>query len=470
VPASAACERAVALLERLGIPERLWALSPMTFSGGEQQRVNVARGLIAEHPILLLDEPTASLDAESRGRVVGLIHDAKARGAAILGTFHDAEVGDEIVFANARVVTRDAVVHGRVRVVQGSIVELDDEPSPMRGAIDCEGEYLIPGLVELHTDVLERHAFPRPAVAWPPLAAALSYDAELLGAGITTVLDSLAVGYVFDSGRRPRDPRPFVDALRTAGDARLLRADHFIHLRCEVSTEHVVDDFEPFAGDSRLKLVSLMDHTPGQRQFVDIAKYREYNQGKYGLSDTQVEALIAQRLVDQERYGEKHRAAIVGLCHKHGHALASHDDATRAHVEEAADAGVVVAEFPTTIEAAAAAGAFRIAVLAGAPNLVCGRSHSGNISVAELARQGLLDILSSDYVPASLLLGAFLLGDHGWTVPEAVAAVTWTPACRVGLVDRGAIAPGLRADVVRVNRAGLSVVTRGVWRAGVRVA
>src|SRR5262249_15024224 len=160
---------------------------------------------------------------------------------------------------------------------------------------------------------------------------------ELTSAGITTVLDSLAIGYVFDTGQRPRDPRPLVDALRAARDAGALRGDHFLHLRCEVSTAQVVEDFTPLASDDRVRLVSLMDHTPGQRQYVDVARYRHYYQGKYGLNDAQIDELIAQRLDAQQRFGERHRAAIVALCHKHGHALASHDDATRAHVEEAAD-------------------------------------------------------------------------------------------------------------------------------------
>jgi alpha-D-ribose 1-methylphosphonate 5-triphosphate synthase subunit PhnL len=93
---AAAFERARAILGRLGIPERLWELSPVTFSGGEQQRVNVARGFIAGHPILLLDEPTASLDAASRAIVVQLIREAWEGGTALLGTFHDADVRDMV--------------------------------------------------------------------------------------------------------------------------------------------------------------------------------------------------------------------------------------------------------------------------------------------------------------------------------------------------------------------------------------
>ncbi len=96
VPWDAAIARARRLLERLAIPERLWGLSPVTFSGGEQQRVNVARTFVVDYPILLLDEPTASLDAASRRVVVELIREARERGAAILGTFHDADVRDAV--------------------------------------------------------------------------------------------------------------------------------------------------------------------------------------------------------------------------------------------------------------------------------------------------------------------------------------------------------------------------------------
>ena len=150
--------------------------------------------------------------------------------------------------------------------------------------------------------------------------------------------------------------------------------------------------------------------------------------------------------------------------------LASHDDATRAHVEEAVQAGVVIAEFPTTREAAAAAKDYGLAVVAGAPNLVLGKSHSGNVSAAELAEAGLLDVLSSDYVPASLLQAAFLLNQKGFALPAAMATVTATPAERAGLSDRGEIVPGKRADLLRVGVVEGLPVVRGVWRGGRRIA
>jgi alpha-D-ribose 1-methylphosphonate 5-triphosphate diphosphatase len=375
------------------------------------------------------------------------------------------------LFTNARVVTPEEVVLGSVAVEDGLIVGVEPGRPPGRDAVDLEGDFLVPGVVELHTDVLERHALPRPGVLWPELPAVLAYDSQLAGAGITTVLDSLAIGYLVDTGQRPRDPRPLVEAIRAARGAGLLRADHYLHMRCEVSTELVVQDFAPFADDPLVRLVSLMDHAPGQRQFVDVAKYREYNQGRYGLTDAQLDALVERRLQERSRFAEEHRAAITALCRKHGLPVASHDDATLAHVEEAMQAGAVVAEFPTTLEAAGAAHDYGLAVLAGAPNLVRGQSHSGNVPAAELAARGWLDVLSSDYVPASVLLGAFLLHlRHGMTLPRAIATVSDTPARRVGLEDRGALVPGKRADLVRARVAGDVVVVRGVWCRGERVA
>jgi alpha-D-ribose 1-methylphosphonate 5-triphosphate diphosphatase len=370
----------------------------------------------------------------------------------------------EPVLANARVVTRDDAFLGAVRVEGGRIAEIVEGAGARNGDLDCEGDWLLPGLVELHTDVLERHAFPRPGVRWPEAAAVVAYDAQLAAAGITTSFDSLAVGYVIDTGQRPRDPRSLAEAIRRTQARGLLRAEHFLHIRCEVGTAEVLRDFEPFAEDPLVRLVSLMDHTPGQRQFVSVDKYREYYQGKYGLSDAQMSALIAARLGDQDRYAARHRAEITRRCQARGVALVSHDDATIAHVEEAAKAGMAIAEFPTTLEAARAARAYGLAILAGA-------SHSGNVVALDLARHGLLDILSSDYVPAALLHAAVLLHTTlGLPLPEAIATVSATPAERAGLEDRGEILPGRRADLVRVRVIEGLPIVRAVWREGRRIA
>jgi len=376
------------------------------------------------------------------------------------------------IFVNGRIVTAREVFMGSVSVDPPGVIGVVERGGSARGgAVDLEGDYLMPGIVELHTDVLERHAIPRPGVEWPQIAAVVGFDSQVVGAGITTVLDSLAIGYLVDTGQRPKDPRPLVEAIRQARVEGLLRADHYLHMRCEVSTELVVEDFRPFADDPLVRLVSLMDHSPGQRQYVSVEKYREYNQGRYGLSDAQLDDLVRVRLEGRTKYAERHRETITALCRKHGLTTASHDDALIAHVEEAVRAGAAIAEFPTTLEAALAARNYGLAVLAGAPNLVRGRSHSGNVSAAELAARGLLDILSSDYVPASALHGAFILHRrYAFPLAEAVATVSLNPARRVGLDDRGEIAFGKRADLVRVRLVRDLPVVRGVWRQGERVA
>ena len=377
----------------------------------------------------------------------------------------------DLVLANARIVTADETFAGSLRAVDGRIVATERGSGVPHGALDACGDYVLPGLVELHTDVLERHAFPRPGVRWPEDAAVVAYDSQLAAAGITTTFDSLSIGYVIDSRQRPRDPRPLADAIAACQHHGRLRAEHFLHVRCEIATDGVLEDFARLADDPLLRLVSIMDHTPGQRQYVSVDKFREYYAGKYGLGQPEVTALIEARLADHARNAEPHRAAITRQCQARRLTLISHDDATIAHVEAAAKGGSAIAEFPTTLEAAHAARAYGLAILAGAPNLVCGRSHSGNIAAADLAAQGLLDILSSDYVPASLLHGAWLLHvRHGLSLPAAIRTVTATPAAAAGLHDRGALTPGCRADFVRVRAHGDLPVLDGVWRQGRRIA
>jgi len=378
----------------------------------------------------------------------------------------------ETVFANARIVTRDAVLDGTVRVADGRIVAVEEGATAVRGIVDLEGDYLIPGLVELHTDHLERHFMPRPGVAWPPNVAVLAHDAQLAAAGITTVLDAISIGDLHERTGRARPSDGMVEAVRWGKDAGHFRVDHYIHLRCEIVAERVVERVEAFLAEPLVLLASLMDHTPGQRQFVSLDKYREYYQGKYGYTDAEIEGFIAEQRERQERFGGPHRRRLVSACRVRGVALASHDDATPEHVGEAVAEGVVIAEFPTTVAAARAAHGAGLAVLMGGPNVVLGGSHSGNVSARELAGAGLLDVLSSDYVPSSMLHGAFLLAgpEVGLPLPEAIAKVTSRPAELIGLDDRGAVETGRLADLVRVRATPDGPVVRAVWRGGERAA
>ncbi|BCP52895.1 phosphonate metabolism protein PhnM [Kaistia sp. 32K] len=376
----------------------------------------------------------------------------------------------EQIFTNARIVLEDEAVEGSLLVRDGKIADFDS--SATRHGEDLGGDYLVPGFVELHTDHLENHYAPRPGVRWNPIAAVQSHDAQVAGAGITTVFDALRVGMDEDARTSTAEMQMLADAIEQAKREERLRADHLLHLRCEVSAPDVLDGLAGFLDVLPVRLVSLMDHSPGQRQFASLDSYRAFYQGKMGMSDAAYEAFAAKRIAQADEFSARHRREIVDLCHPRAIAVASHDDATSAHVEEAASDGVSIAEFPTTIEAAAASRAADIQVLMGAPNLVRGGSHSGNVSAVVLAEAGQLDILSSDYVPFSLMVAVFALPGlvPSISLPQAVRLVTRAPAEAVGLDDRGAIRPGLRADLVRV-RAGDGVpVVRSVWREGNRVS
>jgi alpha-D-ribose 1-methylphosphonate 5-triphosphate diphosphatase len=379
----------------------------------------------------------------------------------------------DMMLTNARVVLADKVIEsGWVAVADGMIVEIGEGAAPERGE-DLNGDLLLPGLVELHTDHLEAHYVPRPKVYWNPVAAVVSYDGQIATCGITTALDSLRVWREEGIEEADGEAEILANAIATARAADLLRVDHFLHLRCEVPMPDVVAEASALFGRPDVRLASLMDHTPGQRQFRDEAKLRDYYRGKKGgMTDAELDRLFEQRLRNQARHAEHNYAALVRLARSHNTPLASHDDTTLDHVRQSICDGVAIAEFPTTIEAADALHAAGVRVLMGAPNLVRGGSHAGNIATAELARSGVLDILSSDYVPASLLMAAMYLpkAAPGIDLAAAVRTVTKTPAEAVGLMDRGEIAADRRADLIRVRVVGDVPAVRSVWHCGARVA
>ncbi|AMB85056.1 alpha-D-ribose 1-methylphosphonate 5-triphosphate diphosphatase [Pseudomonas agarici] len=378
---------------------------------------------------------------------------------------------NEQILSNARLVLADQEITGTLVLRDGLIAEISEGRSQLPQALDLQGDYLLPGLIELHTDNLEKHMTPRPGVDWPSVSAVLSHDAQIIAAGITTVFDALSIGDVNPKGKRMQQLPGMLDAIATASAAGLTRAEHRLHLRCEVCHPETLNVFRDLVENPLVQLVSVMDHSPGQRQFALESKYREYYMGKYHLSNEQMDEFIVLQIANSAQYSNRYRAAIVEHCLARGLSVASHDDATLAHVEESAAFGMNIAEFPTTMEAATACHRLGMAVLMGAPNVVRGGSHSGNVAAAALAKDGLLDILSSDYYPASLLQAAFLLAaqDNACDLPRAVAMVSRAPARAAGLDDRGEIGVGLRADLIHARDQGGLPVIQQVWRQAKRV-
>ncbi|MFC3650289.1 alpha-D-ribose 1-methylphosphonate 5-triphosphate diphosphatase [Dyella humi] len=377
---------------------------------------------------------------------------------------------NDLVLTNARIVLDDTVIHGSLFARNGVIRMIDEGPTPSPGAIDCEGDYIIPGLIEVHTDNLEKHLMPRAGVLWPSLPAVLTHDAQIAAAGITTVFDALSVGDLEEESVRIETLRSTYDAILEGQASGALRADHWIHLRCELAYPRLLEALEPLMHHRSVRLVSLMDHTPGQRQYRDLQQYRKYySKNHMSWTEEEFADVVKRRTEQQANYSARHERVVLAMARQHNVVLASHDDTDTEQVRHAQRIGVTISEFPTTQEAADAAYAHGLSTVMGAPNIVRGGSHSGNVSALELARNDRLDMLSSDYVPASLLHGAFLLHTQaGWSMPRAMATVSRNPARALGFEDRGQLKPGMRADVVRMRAVGGLPIVRHVWVAGQR--
>ncbi|MFC3694585.1 alpha-D-ribose 1-methylphosphonate 5-triphosphate diphosphatase [Chenggangzhangella methanolivorans] len=374
----------------------------------------------------------------------------------------------EAILTNARLVLDDRCVLGTLVHENGLIRDVSDGLSRAAGAVDLEGDLLAPGLVELHTDNLEKHFVPRPGVIWPdPLAAALAHDGQMAASGITTVYDAVFVGgYEVENDARKGLLPKMVSAIERGVAASLFRVDHRVHLRCELTDPGLIEHLSPFADGPLVALASLMDHTPGQRQWRDVNQLKRF-MIREGLSPADADLLVERRRADGAAAASANWPRAVALFRDQGVPIASHDDTTAEHVAEAAEAGCAISEFPTSLEAARAARAAGLGVVGGAPNVVRGGSHAGNVSAVELAREGALDALSSDYVPASLLQAvAALTRDPGLELHEAFALATSGPARLLGLDDRARLAPGLRADLLRVKLHEGTPVVRGLTVAG----
>ncbi|MBR9827525.1 MAG: alpha-D-ribose 1-methylphosphonate 5-triphosphate diphosphatase [Oceanospirillales bacterium] len=381
---------------------------------------------------------------------------------------------NEQILTNARLILHDEVVKGTLVIRNGEIAEISQEISQLPQADNLDGEYLMPGLVELHTDNQEKYFTPRPKVDWPAHMAMATHDAQLIAAGITTSFDSVALGDIIGESTRVEKLDAMIKAIIESERVGLNRANHLLHLRCEVSYPGLMELFERYIGEDLVKLVSVMDHAPGQRQFPpeNIPKYREYYMIKYGLSDDQMDDFIALQQANSAQFADPFRRRICEVCHDRGIAIASHDDATLAHAQESAALGMRVAEFPTTLEAAQASHALGLKVLMGAPNIVRGGSHSGNIAAKDLATAGVLDILSSDYYPSALVQSAFMVAnmeDNDYDLARAIRLVTANPAQAANLNDRGVLEVGRRADLVQVNSHSVMPLVERVWCQGKRV-
>ena len=381
----------------------------------------------------------------------------------------DATPAAPMTLSNATIVTPEGVVDATVRVEDGCIAGFSAD----RGeGLDLAGHFLIPGVVDLHTDHVEAHVYPRRTVQWAFLPALMAHDAVVIAGGTTTVFDSLSVGASLKRPERRAILGPLVEALEHGLAHGMFRADHLLHLRCEISDPETIGLVDQTIGKPISRLVSVMDHTPGDRQSVDIDTWFHHMIHEMEIDEAEGRNRMQELFDRSARMGTEVRAHTVAAAHARSLPLMSHDDRTLDHVDQAQAEGVTLSEFPTTLEAAQQARTLGQAIVAGAPNYLRGGSQSGNVAVRALLEERLVDVLASDYIPRSPLDAAFAIAADSalpYRLHESIAMVGDAPARLAGLTDRGRIEEGLRADLAAVRLVSGQPVVSAVWREGIRV-
>lgn len=367
------------------------------------------------------------------------------------------------------VVLRDRVIpNGAIRIENGRIAEICDEPVE-NADIEGGGRLLLPGFIDMHGDMVEREVEPRTGVHVPMRIGIAELDKKLASCGITTAYAALSfIGASVTSGvlRSEDHTTDIIDTI--AGMKDDLLVDHRIHARFEVTFAPALPKLQKLMDAGRLHLISLMDHTPGQGQYRDVELYIARIAKERGMSVADASEVVGKRMAGRNGQGDvlnalqdlSARAQAVGIV------LASHDDDTLEKVELVHGLGAALSEFPVTLEAAQEARRLGMHTAMGAPNALRGESYSGNLSARQAYEAGLLNMLASDYHPASILpavLGLAELRDGG--LAAAAALTSANPAAALGLTDRGAIETGLLADLVVADRQPVPRV-RATFRAG----
>jgi alpha-D-ribose 1-methylphosphonate 5-triphosphate diphosphatase len=381
------------------------------------------------------------------------------------------EMNDYAIHNVTAVTPSDLIEDACVVVENGIITELTSMRGHVKptGSIDGRGAYLLPGLVDVHSDGLEKELSPRPGVHFPEAFALRSFEGRLRGAGVTTVLHG--VGYEKDvrHGRTVDLAHRLTEILRERRADENSLVDHRILYRIDArDPEGVValsEHLDDIAHEGEFAHVSFEDHTPGQGQYANVDAYKTWLESRTEEVDAELQRVIAAR---SELLANKdpNLRMLCGLARQGRIRLLIHDPTTAEEIMDASGWPASIAEFPTTIEAASAAMRCGMPTVLGAPNVMRGGSHSGNVSAEELVRLNLVSCLASDYQPATMLAAAFLLAQrNACTLPHAVRLITDGPANVLQLGDRGRLEVGYRADLALCDFDGSWPSVRQTWRA-----
>ncbi|MEI4769849.1 phosphonate metabolism protein PhnM [Psychrobacillus sp. FJAT-51614] len=365
------------------------------------------------------------------------------------------------IIHNGKIITEEAIIDGYAVVVQGEVIQaIIPQESVVNYSdaqlIDARGGYISPGFIDIHSDYIETIASPRPTSMMDFNISLREAEKILISHGITTMFHSLSFYredvFTHKPMRNPKNIQRMVDAIdATHNELHLIR--HRLHARFEIDNVDEIDSLVQNIENGKVHLLSFMDHTPGQGQYRNLEVYRETLKGYRNISDDDVNVLIAERQSTEFLTIEKIKE-VVELAISRGIAVASHDDDEIQKLELVKSFGTTISEFPITLEVAKKAKEMGLHTIAGAPNVLLGGSHSGNLSAAEAIANECVDILCSDYYPAALLHAIFDLHEkHGNDLHKMFMMVSLNPAKAVKMDDEiGSIKVGKKADILVIER------------------
>ncbi len=369
------------------------------------------------------------------------------------------------LLTHAKVVYPDRVAEDSAILIEdGVIVAIDPVNCGAATVIDLSGRILMPGMIDLHCDALEKEVEPRPNVHFPLNFACSQADKRNAMAGVTTVFHALSFAHHEFGVRNNQFAAEIAHAIHDWQQHALV--ENRVHARCEVTDTSAPEILTGLIDKNEIHLLSFMDHTPGQGQFKDVAAYRNYLAGSYKKTEEELDDLLQSKLANVQGTEE-----LIGQLAKKARAhcipLASHDDDSPERVCAMAELGVSISEFPVNIETARTAKYRGISTLFGAPNVLRGASQSGSMRALDAVLKGVADCLCGDYSAAALLPSVFKLAElSGYELQEMVALVTCNPARAAGLLDRGEILVGKRADLIAVQHLGGLPQVEHVWVRG----
>lgn len=321
----------------------------------------------------------------------------------------------------------------------------------METCIDFGNLLIAPGFIDLHSDSIEKEIEPRPGAEFPVKNALVELDKKLAMAGITTMFHAIAFNDESLVGQR--GTKIAADLIRALSETNssLLSIDNLVHARYEITSLSSFEIIKNLIDEKQVQLLSLMDHSPGQGQFRSLEKWKQYHVPVYKLSETEVHDIVKGQLEKKSRCMSFLEELTVHA-RKNDILLASHDDDTPEKVDLMESLGISIAEFPLNLETAAHARSSQMTTGMGAPNVVRGKSQSGNISARELLANNSCDFLCSDYHPTSMLQAVYAIHhEMGQDLAQAFGYVTSAPARTAGLTDRGEIAPNKLGDLVIID-------------------